>query len=238
MAGRLDGQVILVTGASGGIGRATVERLLSEGARVAATDLREADPPLPAGAALRFFIHDVSNEQAWRDAVAATLAWGGKLTGLVNAAGIVNHKMIADVTVEDLDQVYAVNQRGTALGIKHGAAAMRGTGGGSIVNLSSLAGMRGVVTTGAYAATKWAVRGMTKVAAAEHGADEIRVNSIHPGAVDTPMLNQAYRDQGSFGPLNRIGKPSEIASVVAFLLSDDSSYMTGAELTVDGGIGV
>jgi len=238
MSGRLEGQVILVTGAAGGIGRGIVKRLLDEGAKVAATDLRLADPPLPASNNLRFSTQDVSDEQSWRDTVAEVVEWGGRIDGLVNTAAIMSEDLVTEIEIEDLDRLYAVNQRGTMLGIKHAARAMKTTGSGSIVNFSSLAGLRGFPTTGGYAATKWAVRGVTKVAANELGRDRIRVNSIHPGAVDTPMLTEGMRSNEPLIPLGRIGTPADIAGVVTFLLSEDAAYVTGAEIAVDGGIGL
>jgi 3alpha(or 20beta)-hydroxysteroid dehydrogenase len=238
MPGRLEGQVILVTGAAGGIGRGVVNRLLEEGAKIAATDLRPADPPLPASNNLRFSTQDVSDEQSWRDTIAAVVEWGGRLDGLVNNAAIMHEHLLSEIDIEVLDQLYAANQRGTVLGIKHAAQAMKQTGGGAIVNFSSLAGLRGFPTTGGYSATKWAVRGVTKVAAAELGRDRIRVNSVHPGAVDTPMLTDGMRANEGVIPLGRIGTPADIAGVVTFLLSDDAAYVTGAEIAVDGGIGL
>jgi len=238
MPGRLEGQVILVTGAAGGIGRGIVARLLDEGARVAATDLRPAEPPLPASNNLHFATQDVSNEQSWRDIIAEILLWAGRLDGLVNNAAVMSEDLLVDIDIEDLDRLYAANQRGTVLGIKHAARAMRATGGGSIVNLSSLAGLRGFPTTGGYSSTKWAVRGVTKVAAAELGRDRIRVNSIHPGAIDTPMLTEGMRSNEGHIPIGRIGTPADIAGVVTFLLSSDAAYVTGAEIAVDGGIGL
>jgi len=238
MPGRLEGQVILVTGAAGGIGRGIVARLLEEGARVVATDLRPADPPLAPSNNLRFATQDVSSEENWRETIAETIQWGGRLDGLVNNAAVMSEARVIDIAVEDLDRLYAANQRGTVLGIKHAARAMKETGGGSIVNFSSLAGLRGFPTTGAYSSTKWAVRGVTKVAAAELGRDQIRVNSVHPGAVDTPMLTEDMRANEGFIPLGRIGTPADIAGVVTFLLSADAAYVTGAEIEVDGGIGL
>jgi 3alpha(or 20beta)-hydroxysteroid dehydrogenase len=232
-------QVILVTGTAGGVGSAIVNRLLADGARVAATDIRPRATPFDAPAdRVRFSLQDVGDEQGWVDTIAATIAWAGKLTGLVNNAGYIKNDMLVDMTAEDLDQQYRVNQRGPALGMKHAAEAMARAGGGAIVNMSSLGGMRGFPTTGAYSAAKWALRGLTKVAAVEFGPLKIRVNSIHPGAVDTPLLSERGRERAlAHTPLGMIAQPDDIAGVVAFLLSDDARYINGAEIAADGGLG-
>jgi 3alpha(or 20beta)-hydroxysteroid dehydrogenase len=240
MAGRLANHVVVVTGAAGGIGHAVVERLLAEGAKVLATDVRPNARPFAGPAeAQRFRIHDVTDDAAWRDAIAEAVSWGGRLTGLVNNAGYIEYARLADVTADQIDRQYAVNQRGALLGMKHAVAAMKQTGGGAIVNLSSLAGMRGFSDSGAYAGTKWALRGLTKVAATEFGPFGIRTNSIHPGAIQTPMLgDELSPERAAAIPLGRVGQPEDIAPVVAFLLSDDAAYVNGAEITVDGGLGV
>ena len=239
MARNLEGQVVLVTGTAGGIGGGIVERLLADGARVAATDIRARPNKFDAPEdRLRFSIQDVGDEQGWIDTIADVVAWGGKLTGLVNNAGYIKNEYLIDITAEELDRQYRVNQRGPALGMKHAARAMRETGGGAIVNISSLGGMRGFPTIAGYGGTKWAVRGMTKVAAVEFGALGIRVNSVHPGSVDTAMLSERGRAKAmAEAPLGRVAEPADIADVVAFLLSDDARYMNGAELSVDGGLG-
>ena len=239
MAQDLSGQVILVTGAAGGIGGGIVEELLDGGAKVWATDVRAPAKAFDAAAnQLRFSIQDVGEEQGWIDTVAAMIDWGGKITGLVNNAGLIKNDLLLDIAAEDLDRQYRVNQRGPALGMKHAARAMAQTGGGAIVNLSSLGGMRGFPTTIAYAGTKWAVRGMTKVAAVELGKLGIRVNSVHPGAVDTAMLSERGRANATANaPLGRVARPEDIAKVVAFLLSDEARYVNGAEVTADGGLG-
>jgi 3alpha(or 20beta)-hydroxysteroid dehydrogenase len=239
MARDLEGQVILVTGTAGGIGGGIVQQLLAGGAKVAATDVRPRPVPLEGPAdRLRFSIQDVGDEQGWIDTVADVVAWGGKLTGLVNNAGYIKNDMLIDMTAEDLDQQYRVNQRGPALGMKYAAQAMVKTGGGAIVNMSSLGGMRGFPTTTAYSGAKWALRGMTKVAAVELGKLNIRVNSVHPGAVDTALLSERGRANAMANtPLGRVAHPEDIARVVAFLLSDDARYVNGAEVAVDGGLG-
>ena len=162
----------------------------------------------------------------------------GRIDGLVNNAGVHRRHDLLDADVELWNRIIAVNQTGTFLGMATVAPVMRDSGGGSIVNISSIAGMRGHQSP-AYVASKWAVRGLTRSAAAELGPHGIRVNSVHPGAIDTEMWRADGGTHESMGPripLRRIGEPSEIASVVMFLLSDEASYMTGAELLVDGGI--
>jgi 3alpha(or 20beta)-hydroxysteroid dehydrogenase len=239
MARDHEGQVIIVTGAAGGIGHAIVNRLLGGGARVAATDLRPSNAVYDGPQDMvRFSIQDVGDEQGWIDTIAATVEWGGKLTGLVNNAGYIKNDMLIDMTAEDLDQQYRVNQRGPALGMKHAARAMSRTGGGAIVNMSSLGGMRGFPTTAAYSGAKWALRGLTKVAAVELGRMNIRVNSVHPGAVDTALLSERGRANAMTNtPLGRVAQPDDIAGVVAFLLSDAARYVNGAEVAADGGLG-
>jgi 3alpha(or 20beta)-hydroxysteroid dehydrogenase len=237
MAGKLEGQLVLVTGTAGGIGGGIVARLLADGARVAATDVHPPATPFDAAPdRLRFSLQDVGDEQGWIDTIAAATDWGGKLTGLVNNAGVIRNEYLVDLSADALDLQYRVNQRGPALGMKHAARAMRDTGGGAIVNISSLGGMRGFPTTLAYGGNKWALRG--KVAAIELGKLGIRVNSVHPGSVDTAMLSERGRARAMADtPLGRVAEPADIADVVAFLLSDDARYMNGAELAVDGGLG-
>jgi 3alpha(or 20beta)-hydroxysteroid dehydrogenase len=239
MSGSLEGQVVLVTGAAGGIGGGIVAQLLADGARVAATDLKALPAPVDAPAdRFRFSIQDVGDEQGWIDTIADVVAWGGKLGGLVNNAGYIRNEFLIDLTADELDRQYRVNQRGPALGMKHAARAMQASGGGSIVNISSLGGLRGFPTTTAYGGTKWAVRGMTKVAAIELGKLGIRVNSVHPGSVDTDMLSERGRARAmAETPLGRVGQPDDIAAVVSFLLSEAARYVNGAELSVDGGLG-
>ncbi len=239
MARNLEGQLVLVTGTAGGIGGGIVERLLADSAKIAATDLHPRPTPFDAPPdRLRFSLQDVGDEQGWIDTIADAIAWGGRLTGLVNNAGYIRNEMLIDLTAEAMDQQYRVNQRGPALGMKHAARAMAETGGGAIVNISSLGGLRGFPTTAAYGGNKWALRGMTKVAAIEFGKLNIRVNSVHPGSVNTAMLSERGRARSmAETPLGRVAEPDDIASVVSFLLSEDARYMSGAELSVDGGLG-
>ncbi|WP_449446670.1 SDR family NAD(P)-dependent oxidoreductase [Thermomonas brevis] len=242
MNGKLEGKVALVTGGARGIGAAIVHRLHADGARVAITDvLDNAGRALAAelGERAAYFHHDVGDEAAWVDTLAAVTARFGALHVLVNNAGIFHPGQIADAAIRDVEQQFRVNQLGPFLGMKHGQAALRAAGGGSIVNISSIAGQLGFPNAAAYVGTKWAVRGMTKTAALELAPAQIRVNSVHPGFIDTPMLDNNPPEANQAGveatPLKRIGKPEEIAAAVAFLAGPDAGFVTGAELTVDGG---
>jgi 3alpha(or 20beta)-hydroxysteroid dehydrogenase len=241
--GRLDGKVALVTGGARGQGEAEVRLFAAEGAKVVAADVRaDAGEALAAelGDDVAFVRHDVSSESSWEAAVATVVERFGGLDVLVNNAGIGHVAPLAKHSLEDYERIIAVNQTGVFLGIRAAIGPMTDRGGGSIVNISSGAGLRATKYMIAYAASKYAVTGMTAAAAMELARDNIRVNSIHPGVIDTPML-------GSFGdrtddrivratPMRRMGRPEEIANVALFLASDESSYMTGSHVVVDGGI--
>lgn len=236
-----DGKFILVTGAARGQGEAEVRKLVAEGASVLATDvLAEEGEALAAelGNAVTFMRHDVASEADWVE-VARRIGTFGALDGLVNNAGIYNPGSIAETDVGSFQRHFRVNQLGSFLGIK--LAQELGRSGTSVVNVSSVAGLRG--SSGiAYVATKWALRGMTKTAAAELGPQGIRVNSIHPGIIDTPMLDvwthEHLEQRSAMVPLKRPGSSEEVAELVAFLLSDASSYINGAEIAIDGGLSV
>ena len=242
MSGKLEGKIALVTGGARGIGAAIVRRLHADGARVAITDvLDDAGHALAAelGERTAYFHHDVGDEAEWVETLAAATARFGGLHVLVNNAGIFHPGQIADTPVRDIEQQFRVNQLGPFLGMKHGQVPLRAAGGGCIVNISSIAGQLGFPNAAAYVGTKWAVRGMTKTAALELAPAQIRVNSVHPGFIETPMLENNPPEANQAGieatPLKRIGKPEEIAAAVAFLAGPDAGFVTGAELTVDGG---
>ena len=242
MNGKLEGKVALVTGGARGIGAAIVRRLHADGASVAITDvLDDAGRALAAelGERTAYFHHDASDEAAWVETLAAATARFGGLHVLVNNAGIFHPGQIADTPVRDIEQQFRVNQLGPFLGMKHGQVPLRAAGGGCIVNISSIAGQLGFPNAAAYVGTKWAVRGMTKTAALELAPAQIRVNSVQPSFIDTPMLDSNPPEANQAGieatPLKRIGKPEEIAAAVSFLASADAGFVTGAELTVDGG---
>lgn len=245
--GKLEGKVAIVTGGGRGMGAATVRRFVAEGAKVAIADVLEAEGSALAaelGDAARFYRLDVTNEENWAAVVSAVEADLGPVSVLVNNAGILMFKSLLETTKADYERVLGVNLVGEFLGLKAVAPGMIARGKGSIVNVSSVDGMKGANSLVAYASSKWGVRGLTKVAAMELGHKGIRVNSVHPGGVDTVMSNHnaAPREEVDKGyanvPLQRIGGPEEVAAASAFLASDDSSYMHGAEIVVDGGMTV
>ncbi len=241
--GRLDGKVAIVTGGARGQGEAEVRLFAAEGAQVVVSDvLVEPGKALAAsvGDAAVFLRHDVSREDDWEAAINLAVERFGGVDVLVNNAGILHNATIAKHTLADYERVVAVNQIGVFLGIRAVIDPMTQRGGGSIVNTSSGAGLRATKYSFAYAATKYAVTGMTAAAALELARNGIRVNSIHPGVIDTPMI--ASDDPEAMSrivratPMRRAGQPEEIARVVLFLASDESSYMTGAHVIVDGGL--
>jgi cyclopentanol dehydrogenase len=247
--GKLDGKVALISGGARGQGAAEARRFAQEGARVVFGDLRDAEgkqveEAIRAAGGDAVYVHlDVANEPDWRHAVQTATTQYGKLDVLINNAAIVIPRVpIDERTVEEWDRVMAVNARGVFLGTKHAIPAMRQAGGGSIVNISSIAGIgQSLHQEPAYAASKGAVRIFTKVTASQHARDRIRCNSVHPGPIDTEMLHSAMADPAVLGrrlervPLGRMGTVDEVVAVVLFLASDESSYVTGSEFVVDGG---
>jgi 3(or 17)beta-hydroxysteroid dehydrogenase len=248
---RVGGKVAIVTGGASGLGRATAERLVREGARVVISDVNETlgkEAAAALGASARFLPHDVRDEQSWRTVMAETQRAFGALHVLVNNAGIVVVRSIEDTTVEELRRVLAVNLEGVFLGCKHAIPAMRAAGSGSIVNLSSTAGLVGTPPFAAYSASKGGVRLLTKTVAAHclQLGYPIRCNSVHPGGMDTPMVENL--PQGIAGasevtvklmgqlPTVPSGQPEDVANVVLFLASDESRHMNGAEVVVDYGL--
>jgi 3alpha(or 20beta)-hydroxysteroid dehydrogenase len=241
--GRLYGQTAIVTGASRGQGAAEVRRFVSEGAHVVIADLRVDDGERLAeelGERARFVRLDVSDADEWSAVIELPPGWP-PIRSLVNNAGVHWSRSIEDEDPTEVMKMWSINQLGPLIGIKTVASAMRAAGGGSIVNVSSAAGLTGLPGHGAYGASKWALRGITRTAAVELGSSSIRVNSIHPGPVDTEMLRSPGFDP-AFGtqfislPLKRCGTVEEIADLVLFLLSDESKYITGAEIAIDGGL--
>lgn len=242
---KLQGKTAIITGGARGMGAATSRLFAAEGAKVAIADLLDAEGAALAaelGDAARFYHHDVTSEDDWAKLVAAVEADLGPVDILVNNAGILLFRTLFETTLADYQKVLNVNLIGEFLGIKAVGPGMVARGKGAIVNISSVDGMKGANGLGAYASSKWGVRGLTRVAAMELGHKGVRVNSVHPGGVDTIMSNQEGRsrdqvDQG-YGniPLQRIGAPEEVAKASLFLASDDASYLTGAEIVVDGGM--
>ena len=241
--GRLDGKVAIVTGASRGQGEAEARLFVEEGARVVLGDVLDDEGEAVAkelGDAARYVHLDVRSESDWSRAVAAATAFG-PLGVLINNAAVTHFSAIVDTRVEDFERVVAVNQTGTFLGMRAVIEPMKAAGGGSIVNVSSIDGLQAKNGLVAYASTKWAIRGMTKVAALELGRFGIRVNSLHPGGVDTVMGNPT-RDPNvdkfyARIPLQRAGRPIDMARLALFLASDECSYSTGSEFVADGGWG-
>ena len=242
---RLDGKVALITGGARGQGAAEARRFAAEGARVVISDILEAegkDTAQSIGDAAVYCQHDVRDEDSWAEVVAAAQSSFGKLDVLVINAALLHMAPMLETSLEDYMRVIEVNQVSCFLGMKAVAEPMRQAGGGAIVNISSIAGLTGTPGLIAYTASKFAMRGMTKVAALELGPLGIRVNSIHPGGVNTAMsnptgapleeINQHYANV----PLQRVGLPDEIARATLFLASDEASYCNGAELAVDGGM--
>lgn len=238
-ADRMAGRVALVTGGARGMGAATVRRLVAEGADVVITDVLDAEGEALAaeiGDKTMYCHLDVTDEAGWESVAAAAKEKFGPVTALVNNAGIVLQSSLEDTTAEAFRKVLDVNVTGVFLGIRAIIPHMAEAGGGAIVNISSAAGLVGMPSLGAYCASKWGVRGMTKSAALDLGNRRIRVNSVHPGAIRTPMA-AGIEDEHMVGQaIQRVGEPEEIASAVAFLVSDDAMDITGAELAVDGGM--
>ncbi|MGP3534192.1 SDR family NAD(P)-dependent oxidoreductase [Microbacterium sp. RD1] len=240
---RLAGKVAIITGGGRGMGAATARLFAEEGASVVVTDVDDGLGGALAdalGPHATYVHHDVAVEADWAALIERVEAEHGHIDVLVNNAGISRENSVDDFSADHFDLMVGVNQLGVMLGMRAVAAPMRRAGGGSIVNIASAAGVRGEPELLAYTGTKFAVRGMTQVAASELAQDDIRVNVINPGVIDTPMhqQNSAERQEWLVEriPLKRFGRPEEIARTALFLASDDASYITGADISVDGGI--
>ncbi|MDR3509807.1 MAG: glucose 1-dehydrogenase [Caulobacteraceae bacterium] len=251
-SGRVQGKVALVTGAASGLGAESARRLSREGATVILTDRAAeagealAEAIVGAGGKAAFFSHDVASEADWERVVAATLERFGRLDVLVNNAGIASSGLqLMTHSLEDWRRVLSVNLDGVFLGLRHGGPAIAQSGGGSVINISSIMGKVGMPGAAAYCASKGGVLMLTKAAALEWAQLKIRVNSIHPGFIDTPMVAGALHqaEDGNMmrdliisrHALGRLGVSREIADGVVFLASDEASFMTGSELVIDGG---
>ena len=243
--GRLDGKVAIVTGGARGIGEATVRLFVAEGAKVVVADVLEAEGAALAaslGDAAHFVRHDVTDAGRWAEVVRITEERFGKLDILVNNAGILMMKGLFDHSPDDIRRIIDINLTGTIFGTQAAAAAMRKNGSGSIVNISSADGLTGANAVTAYTASKWGVRGFTKAAAMELGPEGIRVNSIHPGGVDTVMTGAGLRTREQFDasfrvyPAQRACDPVDIAHGILYFASAEGRYCMGAELAIDGGL--
>jgi len=244
---RLSGKVAIVTGGSQGQGAAIARAFVAEGAKVVIADVadepgallaKELEATAPGAAYFRH--HDVSDEASWTALVEETNERFGPVSVLANNAGILRFGELERMPVEEFELLFRVNQLGCWLGMKSVARTMRKNGGGSIINASSVEGLAGMPTLTGYTATKFAIRGMTKAAALELGPKGIRVNSVHPGMIDTPMTRPHGGDAAmEFGAskvaLKRVGTPADIAPLYVYLASDESSFVTGAEIAIDGG---
>ncbi|MED5569024.1 MAG: glucose 1-dehydrogenase [Chloroflexota bacterium] len=246
---RLENKIALISGGARGMGAAEAILFAGEGAKVVIGDVledegRQTEAQInESGGECLFLRLDVTSESNWQDAVATTVSRFGKLDILVNNAGIFPLGTVEDTSEDLWDRVMAINAKGVFMGTKHAIPEMRKTGGGSIINISSIAGLIGSRGAAAYGASKGAVRIFTKSTAIQYAADGIRANSVHPGIIETPMsiptilTTEEQRDtQINRTPLGRIGTADDVASGILFLASDESSFMTGSELVIDGGL--
>ena len=245
---RLEGKVALISGGARGQGAVEARLFASEGAKVVIGDIlddlgRQVEAEIAeAGGDITYVHLDVTSEADWEDAVRAAVDGYGKLDILVNNAGILIRASVEDTTVEDWDRIMDINAKGVFLGTRAAIPAMRDAGGGSIINISSVAGLQGSPQSAAYSSTKGAVRILTKSTAVQYAKENIRCNSVHPGIIYTDMTSdsldteEGQRNWMNRVPLRRLGQSEDVANGVLFLASDESSYMTGSELVIDGGI--
>ena len=244
---RLANKVALISGGARGMGAVEARLFTQEGAKVCIADLLEeqgralAAEIADAGGDAMFVRLDVNSEREWMEAVDAVVSAYGRLDILVNNAGIYQRANVEETSSADWDRMLSINGRGVFIGTKAAIPAMRAAGGGSIVNISSVAGIIGSAGATAYNASKGAVRLLTKSTAVQHAAENIRANSVHPGPIETDMLDLVFPEEGMREaralniPLGRMGRAEDVAKGVLFLASDESSYMTGSELVIDGG---
>jgi 3alpha(or 20beta)-hydroxysteroid dehydrogenase len=236
--GRVDGKVTLISGGARGMGAAHARALVAEGGKVVIGDILDEEGKVLAdelGDPARYVHLDVTDAEQWDDAVKVAVDSFGGLTALVNNAGVVALGKIGKFDMAKWQHVIDVNLTGTFLGMQAVVEQLKAAGGGSIINVSSIEGLRGAPMVHPYVASKWAVRGLAKSAAIELGPQNIRVNSIHPGFIRTPMTKH-FPDDMVTAPLRRPGRVEEVSSFVVFLVSDESSFATGAEFVMDGGL--
>ena len=248
MSSRLKNKVAIITGAAKGQGEFEARLCASEGATVVLCDIdveacgKTAEEISSSGGSAVSMTLDVTSEPNWIGVIEQTVEFFGKLDILVNNAGIYSRVPIENASVEEFDHILEVNLRGVFLGTKHAIPAMRTSGGGSIINISSTAGIVGNVGSGAYGASKGGVRSFTKYTAIQHASEGIRANSVHPGPIDTDMISdnlstaEGRKSTESRIPMGRVGSIEDVAMGVLFLATDESSYMTGSELVIDGGM--
>ncbi|MFE3763238.1 SDR family NAD(P)-dependent oxidoreductase [Streptomyces sp. NPDC059104] len=236
----LDGKVVVITGAGRGQGAEEARLCAEAGARVVVTDVREEEGRAVAAALgdrALYVRHDVADADGWAQVVREAVAAFGTVSALVNNAALWRTAHVEEQSARGFEELLRVNLLGPFLGIQAVAPVLRAAGGGSIVNISSTAGLVGIPGHAAYGSTKFALRGLTRSAALDLAGDGIRVNSVHPGAIDTPMVADAVAGRDwSHVPLGRMGRPREVGELVLFLCSDASSYVTGTEFAVDGGM--
>ncbi|WP_269410021.1 SDR family NAD(P)-dependent oxidoreductase [Lentibacillus daqui] len=244
--GRLDGKVAIITGAANGQGATEAALFAKEGAKVVATDLeiealQEVVDQIRANNGESIAIqHNVASEEEWKSVVAKVIEAFGKIDVLVNNAGVSEPRTLLDISMDQWQKVMDIDLTGCVLGMKYTIPEMQKAGGGSVINISSIGGLVGMAGTSPYTAAKGALRSLSKAAAVEYAKQNVRVNSVHPGIVVTPMIEEYFDEQvkqyyESLTQLPRLGKPEDIAYGVLYLASDESSFMTGSEMVIDGG---
>ncbi|WP_080872952.1 SDR family NAD(P)-dependent oxidoreductase [Oceanobacillus timonensis] len=243
--GRLTGKVAIITGAALGMGAAEVKIFAKEGAKVVATDIVEDtlqevvnDIKENGGEAIGLK-HNVTSEEEWKQVIQKTVDQYGKIDVLVNNAGVSSPKTIAQMEMNEWNKILDIDLNGCVIGMKYAIPEMQKNGSGSVINISSIGGLVGMAGTSPYTAAKGALRSLSKSAAVDYGKDKIRVNSVHPGIIETPMTADTFADATpyykTFTQLPYFGNPDDVAYGVLFLASDESRFMTGAELVIDGG---
>lgn len=243
--GRLTGKVAIITGAALGMGAAEAKLFAKEGAKVVATDIKEdslqevVNEIKANGGEAIGLKHNVVSEDEWKHVISVAISHYGKVDVLVNNAGIASPKTMAQMEMDEWNKVMDINLNGCVLGMKYVIPEMQKAGGGSLINISSIGGIVGMAGSSPYTAAKGALRSLSKSAAVEYGKDKIRVNSVHPGIIETPMTAESFKDAlpyyQTFTQLPYFGQPEDVAYGVLFLASDESRFMTGAELVIDGG---